>query len=271
MGELGGGDDLAPRTISGQIGRERANDASRPRRHHDHPMGEQQRFIDVMGHEQHRTGLELERREQPLLHAGSGDGVERGERLVEQQDVLLGHQGPQEGHSLAQAAGELCRCALLELGEPEALEEGPCAFAGLVSLHAPVLEGDRRVVDGRAPWKQQVSLRHERAPPQSLLGRHGLVDGHGAFVGLDESRDRGEQCGFAAPAWPDDAESLVSIDREVHAIEDDEFPEAMVDASQADRGRGSRSRWRGHAGFTHRHETTRGARHTGPPSTTCGI
>ena len=56
-------------------------------------------------------------REQEVLHVALGLGVERAERLVEQQHVGLGGEGPGDGHPLAHAARQLAGEGVGELAE----------------------------------------------------------------------------------------------------------------------------------------------------------
>ena len=88
---------------------EGAHDPARPRREHDDAAGEQQRLLDVVGHQEDRPRHLVQRADQPLLHLGAGDRVERAEGLVEEEDVLLGHERPQEADPLAHPARELRR------------------------------------------------------------------------------------------------------------------------------------------------------------------
>ena len=60
---------------------------------------------------------------QPLAQLGADLGVERAERLVEQQHARLDRQRAGERHALALAAGELRRVALLVAGEADDLEQ----------------------------------------------------------------------------------------------------------------------------------------------------
>ena len=43
-----------------------------PRREHGHAVGEQDRLLDVVGHEHHRARLARERSREPLLHLARG-------------------------------------------------------------------------------------------------------------------------------------------------------------------------------------------------------
>ena len=74
-----------------------------------------------------RLELDLEVLAQP--------GVERAERLVEQQHARAQHERARERDALLLAAGELVRLALREAGEPDELER-------LADPLAPLLLGE---------------------------------------------------------------------------------------------------------------------------------
>jgi hypothetical protein len=80
--------------------------------HHDHALRQRHRLDLVVGDEQRGHAqfavqlLDLE----PGLRAQLG--VEVGQRLVEQEDLRLAHDGAAHGHALALAAGQLARLAL---------------------------------------------------------------------------------------------------------------------------------------------------------------
>ena len=57
-----------------------------------------------------------------LLHAQTGQGVERGERLVEEEQLGLAHQGAGQGDPLRLAARERARPGVGLRGEPDLLE-----------------------------------------------------------------------------------------------------------------------------------------------------
>ena len=61
------------------------HDVARPRRHHEHAIGEYQRLFDVVRHEEHRATVGCPHLLQPLVHLAPGDRVEGTERFVEQQ------------------------------------------------------------------------------------------------------------------------------------------------------------------------------------------
>ena len=81
---------------------------------HDHDaVGDQHRFVEIMGDEQDGlagAGMDLQ---QLLLHGLAGLGVERPERLVHQQDLGIDGERAGDADALLHAAGQLMRAAIL--------------------------------------------------------------------------------------------------------------------------------------------------------------
>ena len=89
---------------------------------HEQPVGEHERLERVVRDEQARPG---EVGEVPLelgLHVEPGAGVERGQRLVEQQQRRVAGQGTAERHPLRLPAGQVAGPTSRQVGEPEPLQ-----------------------------------------------------------------------------------------------------------------------------------------------------
>lgn len=118
----GGDAENARSAWAGEGHRDDLADPAGGRRHDDHPVGEKERFADLVGDIDgcnavlEPDALELEH------HELAGLSVERREGLVEQED--LGTDGERAGEvgALLHAAGEFMRVALLksvEADEPD--------------------------------------------------------------------------------------------------------------------------------------------------------
>ena len=77
--------------MTGKIQRQRELSDNPPwtRRHHQHPLAQQQRLFDIVGHQQAGIPLLLPEGDQLPLHADAGQGIEFAQRLVEQQQARL--------------------------------------------------------------------------------------------------------------------------------------------------------------------------------------
>ena len=105
--------------------------------HHGDPVGDLERVLAIVGHEDRRharLGVQAAKpRPQLLTHPR----VERPERLVEQEHARLRGQRPREGDALPLATGELRRRALREPFEPHVAEELAHAARRRAPVDAP--------------------------------------------------------------------------------------------------------------------------------------
>ena len=155
-------------------GRAGAADRSRSRRqpagarpHHHDAVGERDRLLDVMGDEdQRRLGVRPQI-EQMVLQIDAGEGVERRERLVEQQHLRPRHQRARDRDALRLAAGQLARPHIGLVGEADARQRLGDALRR--SALGPVLEAEADIVGDRQP-RQQPRLLEDDA---DLLVRRG--------------------------------------------------------------------------------------------------
>ena len=165
--ELRVGHGLAARARARERHLDLGDDAARARRHHDHAVGQVERLLDVVGHEQRRARLRLERLGEPRLHLRAGERVERGEGLVEQQQRPAGEERAQEGDALAHAAGELVGGRALEARQAEALEERRRAAARLAAA-------------ARRPPRARAAAFASASRQGSSRSFWGMYDGGGA-------------------------------------------------------------------------------------------
>ena len=77
---------------SGEVDLDVRHRPSRSGRHHDHPVAEHDRFLDVVRDEHDRARLEREHVREPRLHLRPGDRVQCGKRLVQRQHRLARQQ-----------------------------------------------------------------------------------------------------------------------------------------------------------------------------------
>ena len=88
--------------------------------HHHHPVGDFERFFLIVGDEDRGHVDLVMQRAQPLPQFLAHLGVERAERLVEQQNARLDRQRTRQRDALALAAGQLARIAA---GKPVELHQ----------------------------------------------------------------------------------------------------------------------------------------------------
>jgi hypothetical protein len=93
------------RVVEG-VGVELGLDLTRMGREHEDTRADDDRLLDRMGDKKHRELRVLPELQQFLLHLAPGQRVERGERLVHEQDIGLHGHGACNGHALLQTAGQ---------------------------------------------------------------------------------------------------------------------------------------------------------------------
>lgn len=163
---------------------------------------------------------------QQPVHADAGQGVQRAERLVRQEQFRVAHQGAGQGGTLLFAAGQLVGPGTLPALQAD-LGEGPySAFADAGSVQS---EGD--VVQDPQPGQQAGVLEGEGDPfgdGQPARSLDVVVEaGHGAqqgrLPGAAAAQQRGE---------------LTCSDGQIEFLEDGPVAEAADQPAGAHRGRG---------------------------------
>ena len=96
------------------------------------PVGDLHRLLLVVRDEHRRHVHLLVQAAQPVAQLGAHAGVERAERLVEQEDARLRGERARESHPLPLAARELRRIAVGEARELDELEQLVDALADLL-------------------------------------------------------------------------------------------------------------------------------------------
>ena len=92
-------------------------DASRPRRHHDHAVGERNGLAEIVGDEVDGLAFFVPQFEQLVLEQQPGLGVQWAEWFIHQYDLRLVDQRADDVGALAHAAGKLMRVAVLKAAE----------------------------------------------------------------------------------------------------------------------------------------------------------
>ena len=96
----------------GRIDRELGEHAAGPRRHHDDAARQIDRLEHRMGDEDHGLAHRSPQLQQIVVELEAGDLVERGERLVHQQQLRLRHQRARDRDPHLHAAGQFARIGI---------------------------------------------------------------------------------------------------------------------------------------------------------------
>ena len=168
-------------------------------------------------------------------------GVERAERLVEQQHLRLDRERPREGDALALAARQLRGVAVGQPVELDELQELRHARADLVLGEAPrarphaQAEGD--VLEHRHVAEERVVLEHEADAALSHVA-HGRVlarEQHLAAVGPLEPGDDPQQARLARARGAEERHQLARRDVQAHVVHRDEGAERLRHAAHLNR------------------------------------
>src|SRR5215469_15375469 len=120
MADIIGGGAKAFVARIGRVDQELGEDATGPRGHYHDPLREIDRLEHRMGDEDHGLAQRLPERQQVVVEAKARDLVERGERLVHQQELRLGNERARDRGAHLHPARELARVALREAGKSDA-------------------------------------------------------------------------------------------------------------------------------------------------------
>ena len=208
-----------------------------------HPVGDLAREAHLVGGDDHRhaAGGQLTH---DIEHLGDELGVESARHLVEQQQVGLHRECPDDRHALLltarQPVGELDAL----VGEPEALQQARRVRLRLDSRGPQHLAwGERDVVEHGHVREEVERLEHDADPPPDAIdvhvGSRDVVAFDDDAPGVDrlDQVDAAQQRGLAGARRADEADDLVLIDRQVQATQDLEVAERLLEADDLQRRR----------------------------------
>ena len=152
---------------------QRLDDPPRPRGEQHDAVGEQDRLLDVVRHEQDRARLARQRVGEPALHLQPRERVERAERLVEAEHRPAGEQRAQERDALAHPARQRRGPRALEALEAERGEVLVRARRAPGARDAGDPQRQRRVVE-RARATAAARRAAASAPPAPAAHRPGV-------------------------------------------------------------------------------------------------
>ena len=204
--------------------------------HHRNRLGDLHRLLLVVRDDHGRRMRLVVQAPQPRAQLLAHLGVERAERLVEEQHLRVDRERPGKAHALPLAAGELRRVAVRERLELDELEQLADALPHLVLRPLADLQAERDVVPDRHVLEGRVVLEDE--PDPAVLRRDTrdvlLGEKHLAAVRLLESGDDAQQGRFAASARTEQRDQRPGLDLERDVVEGGEVAEALGDVTDRD-------------------------------------
>ncbi len=130
----------------------------------DDAVGQQDGFFDVVGDDEDgRVGIFLPGPELQQFAAQvlGGEHIQRGERLVHEENFGLHHQRAGKADALLHAAGEFLGIGALEAVQADRVEHVQAALAALDGRHAAGLERSLDVFQHGEPGKQREALEDD--------------------------------------------------------------------------------------------------------------
>ena len=183
-----------------------------------HAVGERDRLLEVVRHEDDRRRCRRPQVEQLVLHQRARLHVERAERLVHQDDLGRGDQALRERGPLAHAPRELMRVVVFEPGEADLGDPLACARVRLPLRYAAEPQAGRDVADHALPREEHVSL--EDVPEIAAdPGDGAALHEHFACARRRQAGDESERRRLPAAGRPYDRKELTAADGERQVTE----------------------------------------------------
>ena len=190
---------------------------------HDDLVGHGHRLDLVVGDVDHRVAEVAVQLGDLDAHLHAQLGIEVRQRLVEQEDPRLAHDGAADGDALALAAGELPSACARAAARSAGSRAARCTRGSISAfVYAGGLEAEGEVLVDRHVRIERVGLEHHG---DAALGRRHLV--HALAVDQQlaagdrlEPGDHAQQRRLAAARGADEDGELAGIDVEVDAVDD---------------------------------------------------
>ena len=202
-----------------------AQDAARIAAEHQDPVAHQHRLLDVVGDQNDALdghapfGPQVQEIGAQSLRS---QHVERGERLVHEQDIRVHDQRTREAHPLAHAAGQFARIGGLETVQPDQIDGGQGALADFGSRHVLRFQPQSDVLEHREPGEQCEALEDHGDPARR--SRNGLPEiAQVPGARLRQPRDQAQQSRFSRTRAAEQTDDLALAKLQIHALQHQQF------------------------------------------------
>ena len=190
--------------------------------HEQDAVGEQDGLVDVVGdHERGLPGV-ADQAQHLVLQGAAGEGVERAEGLVHQEEGGLDGQGAGDADALLHAARELGRLAVGGVAQADEVEHlvGVVLDLGAGPVLVAAADGEGDVALGGEPGEQGVGLEDDGAVERRAGDLVAVHDDDAGVRRLEAGEDV-EDGGLAAAGVADEGDELAALDAEPDVAEDD--------------------------------------------------
>ena len=201
-------------------GKLRAKGCTRAGVERNDPVRHDDAFVDIIGDQDDGLLLLAPDADNLVLQVGTGQGIERRQRLVEQQDLGAGSQCARHIDALAHATGKLGRVLVDGWGEVHhgdiLLNPGLALCLRRVLVY--LVHGQRDILAHRHPGHQRVALKHDAAFSTRSVYRLAIQQ-HLAAVGCNQASDEGDERRFPAAGEADDCNKLAVSNPQVDVFQ----------------------------------------------------
>ena len=192
---------------------------------HRHAIRERARLGDVVRHQDHRALQGRLHARELVVQLPLGDGIERAERLVHQQQRRIRGEGAGEADALALAAGQFVGPAAAIHGRLESDQRQQLVDASGDARRRPAKQlRDQRNVVGDGEVREQAGvLNHVTGPPAQddriPLANLTIFDEHSTRIRFDQAIDQSQEGGLAGAAAADQRHGLVGANRQRQLVQ----------------------------------------------------
>ena len=201
-----------------------------------------------MSHEQSRMARPVVQFAQPAPEIATDLGVERAERLVQQEHTRVDGKGARKRDALTLPARELGGTALAKATQLHEIEKFADAAvdlgAGRTCAPRPHAQPIRHVLRHRLVPEERVMLEDEADTALAHRQARGVlvIEQQPAGCRRLEARDQAQQRGLARAGGAEQCQQLTGLDNEIEAVDCQDIAEGLAQTLGADRGGGAAPR-----------------------------
>jgi hypothetical protein len=146
-----------------------------------------------------------------VVHEVARDRIQSAERFVHEEDVGVLRECTRQCDALTHPTGQLVRTPVREPGQVDQIDQLQCALPAFGTSDAAQAQRELDVALCGQPREERGVLEQQRRFPGS--------DVDSSSRRLVEAGDQLQQCALAAARSPDEADELVTLDVQRHAVE----------------------------------------------------
>ena len=184
-------------------------------------IGDFDRLLNVVRNNDHpfgRHAVGVPQIEEIAAQSFGGQDVERGERLVEQQDIWVDDERAGKADALTHATGQLLRIRILEAVEPDQIDRTDRPPPPLGPGNSEGLQPELDIAEHGQPRKKSIALENHRDAVNRLRDRDATIFDN-AFAGRHETRENTQKSRLSGPRLAEDRHDLAIAQRKLDMVE----------------------------------------------------